>query len=235
MENTSSFNVDPMNIPLPTTPTNQGPPIPDQVALLYQMFENQNSQLAFLQQLLMEKNSIRGPKLALPSKFDGQAENFDSFWMDVSDYLREKKYEYVQDSSKITFVASLLEGNAKLWMDALRMRARSEIVEELQSFNLFSEAFEGHFMNRHQRQLAENELRKLSRGTTPLPEHLAKAERLAIRAGFNIKSDLGIQMILATLDPDTRWIVRDQIIIQPDLAASYERLKNFLIEYDTNE
>ena len=42
-------------------------------------------------------------------------------------------------------------------------------------------------------------------------------------------------MILATLDPDTRWIVRDRIIIQPDLAASYERLKNFLIEYDTNE
>ncbi len=194
----------------PATPTSAAHPfnensnnITNDVALLYQLVQQQSSQITFLTQQLghLTRPPPRSVKLALPPTYDGSAERFDSFWLDITDYIRIKSSEFVDDATKITFVSSLLTGTAKTWMDGHRLRAQKTYVDELSTFTKFSEAFEEHFMNAHRRDLMRNKLMRLQRGTNPMHEHLAEVESLIVQAGYTVASTAGIDFVLTSLDP----------------------------------
>ena len=225
-----------------TTPTVLVDPMQAQMQFLQGLVQQQGvliGSLSAQMNVLVHQGSsthTRVPKLPLPKTYNGTAENFDGFWLDIHAYLEEKAAEFVKDSSKITLVSSLLTDSARTWADALRLKKLQKFhVPELESFEIFMESFRDHFMSRTRRVIIQEKLDKFTRSKgTPMSEHLAELESLVIQSGLIMDSAEGSKYLFKSLDPETRLVLRNAMLVKPDLGTSYAETKLFLNQLDAN-
>jgi hypothetical protein len=101
------------------------------------------------------------PKISLPEKFDGTHPKFRGFVSQVRLIMQLHPHRYLDDTTRVGFVGTLLIGTAAAWFAPI-LETSSPL---LQDFNAFMAKFETVFGDSDKAKTSANKLRRLQQGT----------------------------------------------------------------------
>jgi len=115
------------------------------------------------------------PKISLPEKFDGTQPKFRGFVSQVRLIIQLHPRHYLDDTTRVGFVGTLLTGTAAAWF--------APILETsfplLPDFNAFMVEFEAVFGDTNKVRTSANKLRRLQQGTRLATVYASKFRQLA--------------------------------------------------------
>jgi len=115
------------------------------------------------------------PKISLPEKFNGTCPKFRGFVNQVHLIIQLHPRHYLDDTTRVGFVGTLLTGTAATWFAPI-LETSSPL---LQDFNAFMVEFETVFGDTDKARTSANKLRQLQQGTRSATVYASKFRQLA--------------------------------------------------------
>jgi hypothetical protein len=115
------------------------------------------------------------PKISLPEKFDGTRPKFRGFVSQVRLIMQLHPRRYLDDTTHVGFVGTLLTGTAVAWFAPI-LETSSPF---LQDFNAFMAEFEAVFGDSDKARTSANKLRRLQQGTRSAIVYASEFRQLA--------------------------------------------------------
>lgn len=135
-----------------------------------------------LEKLSAKGSSSKPPSMKLPETYDGSdVSKFRSWWRSVKRYMRIYESAMRQDEVKITWIGSLLRGEALNWYHA--REGRHELAGTQDEWAEFKEALEKRFIDTLEKRKDETAMRKL-RYDGSISNYLAQIDEYNGRVGM---------------------------------------------------
>ena len=135
-----------------------------------------------LEKLSAKGSSSKPPSMKLPETYDGSdVSKFRSWWRSVKRYMRIYESAMRQDEVKITWIGSLLRGEALNWYHA--REGRHELAGTQDEWTRFRDALEKRFVDTLEKRKDETAMRKLRYGGS-ISNYLAQIDEYNGRVGM---------------------------------------------------
>jgi len=202
--------------------TQQNEQLYAQLAVLQSQVANLSAALSNIPNNSPVVLASKEPKVAMPSKFNGDRSSFRGFMNQVETVFKLQPARYAEDIIKIYFIGSLLEGNALAWFNPL-IEKPENYVSHLDSYQAFKAFFKASFSEIDPALSSSNKIRKLVQGSHPVSSYAAEFRLLSCDLNWNedalisqfcyglsnkVKNMLGYSPVPATLDEIVNLSIR---------------------------
>ena len=127
---------------------------------------------------------MKEPKASMPDKFDGTRTHFRGFVQQVRLYLRLYPSRYPDGFTQVTFIGTMLSGNARSWFAPL-LEKDSPILYNLEAF---MERFTAAFGDSDREGVAERKIQQLRQGSRSAAIYAAEFQQLTCDLDWNDKA-----------------------------------------------
>jgi hypothetical protein len=152
--------------------------------------ENENRNLRATTPPLIPALNAPAPKVMLPDKYDGNRDGYRGFVNQLTVLFALNPTRYPSDQAKIYTVGSLLTGRALSWFNPLLERPERH-ADTMASYAAFMTSFKNMFGPIDPTAVADNKIRRLTQGKSPVSTYASTFMQLAADLEWNEAALIG--------------------------------------------